>query len=770
MFRYYFKYDFWRFKTLAVVLGVLFLLLFILLAGFCVYLDAVVRDKFEGKRFSLPAKVYARPLELFSGKQLSTHALRWELKLLGYRQVVQVKDAGQYSAGQDQFLVYSKAFTYWDGPQSAQLWLLEFEGDTLRNIKNMRSGKSEDLVRLEPLLIGGIYPDKNEDRELVRYQQLPQYFLDALIAVEDQRFYSHHGVDFRAIGRAFVATVSGAGIQGGSTLTQQLVKNFFLTPDRKLWRKFKEVLMAVLLELHYEKQEILETYVNEVYFGQDRNRAIHGVALASQFYFGNSVEHISLHQAALLVAMLKGPSVYHPRRNPERALKRRNLVLQELYQQQLISEADYEQAVAKPLGLSREHNIGTSRYPAFLDLVLRDLKKDYQESDLRSEGLKIFTTLDPYIQNLAEQQLKQQLTRFEQRRGLEAKSLQGAVIISAAQTAEIEALVGGRDTRYAGFNRAINAKRQVGSLMKPAIYLTALEQSNRYSLATLLDDSPLSWQEPGIAPWQPNNYDNAFHDQVPLWQAFAKSYNVAAARLGLELGVDRVIDTAQRLGIESDIPPYASSLLGTAPFSALEVLQMYQTLAAGGFRIPLRSIREVLTVEGEPLKRYPLEVKQVVNSEAAYLINFGLAKVVDEGTGQGLKNKLSVPVAGKTGTTDDYRDSWFAGFSGDKVGVVWVGSDTPTDTGLTGASGALVLWGEIFAKVARKPVRLQQPEGVVMLDTHKQNGQRYKRKCSDGIALPFVAGTEPKESLRCPKGREGEGRVRRWMQRIFGAG
>lgn len=751
-------------------MGVCLLALLILLAGFCLYLDSVVREKFEGKRFSLPAKVYARPLELFSGKELPASALHWELQRLGYRRVQQVRDAGQYSTAQNQFIIHSKAFTYWDGPQSAQLWSLTFSGGVLVALKNMRSGENQDLVRLEPLLIGGIYPDKNEDRELVRYQQLPQHFLDALIAVEDQRFYDHRGVDIRAIGRAFVTTVSGGGIQGGSTITQQLVKNFFLTPDRKLWRKFKEVLMALLLELHYEKNEILETYVNEVYFGQDRNRAIHGVALASQFYFGTSVEHMSLHQAALLVAMLKGPSIYHPRRNPENALQRRNVVLQELHQQQFISEAELREALAKPLGLSREHTIGTSLHPAFLDLVLRDLKKDYKESDLRSEGLKIFTTLDPYVQNIAEQSVKQRLSNFEQKRGLDSETLQAATIISAAQTGEIEALVGGRDTRLAGFNRAINAKRQVGSLLKPAIYLTALERSDDYSLASMLDDSPLTWQEPGIAPWQPNNYDNEFHDQIPLWLAFSKSYNVAAARLGLELGVEQVIATAQRLGIETPIPTYASSLLGTAPFSVLEVLQMYQTLAAGGFRIPLRSIREVLTVEGQPLKRYPLKVKQVVSSEAAYLMSYALAKVVDEGTGQRLKNTLSFPVAGKTGTTDDYRDSWFAGFSGDKVGVVWVGSDSSANTGLTGASGAMVLWGDIIAQVAQKPVRLQQPDGVVMLDTDKLSGRRYKRACSAGIALPFIPGTEPSEIVRCPKGKDGDGRMRRWMQRIFGGG
>jgi len=751
--------------TLAISLLAFIVALFVYL----VYLDAVVRDKFEGKRFSLPAKVYARPLELYVGKKIKPEVLEWELKLLRYSAVKNIKSSGQYSKSDERFLVYSKAFTFWDASESASLWQVELQDDVVVSIVDARSGNDRDLVRLEPLLIGGIYPDENEDRDLVRYEDLPRFFFDALVSVEDQRFYFHSGVDPKALARAFMVTVFGDGIQGGSTITQQLVKNFFLTPERSFSRKFKEMLMSLIIEMRYEKNDILEAYVNEVYFGQDRNRAIHGVALASDFYFGRSIEQMELHHAALLVAMLKGPAVYHPRRHPERALERRDVVLQEMYNQGFIAEWEYKKAKSMSLDLSEEDSVGTSRYPAFLDLVFRQLKQDYLEEDLRSEGLKIFTTLDPYVQSVAEKSLVSRLNTLEKKQGLETNVLQGALILSSAQTGEVEAVVGGRNPSYEGFNRALDAKRQVGSLLKPAIYLSALEKPNDYSLATLLDDSPLVWEAPGAPAWQPNNYDKEFHDYVPLWFAFAKSYNVAAARLGLELGVDTVIDTAQRLGIETEISPYASSLLGTSPLSVLEMTQMYQTLASGGFKIPLRSIREVLAIEGQPLKRYALEVEQVVKSEYAHLLHFALEKVVSEGTGKSLKQFLPLRVAGKTGTTDDYKDSWFAGFSGDKVGVVWVGSDSSINTGLSGATGAMTVWGDVFSQLAQKPVSESAPGNIVSITTDRDLGARVKDNCGNTIVLPYIAETEPKKAAKCfsNEGKK-DGKIRDWFRNFLG--
>lgn len=750
-------------------LFVLALLMALAVAGFGLYLDHVVRDQFEGKRFALPARVYARPLELYVGLPLQPRHLQAELDMLGYARLRQPTSAGEYWQQNGEFIINVRPFDFWDGPQPDQRIRAVFRDGSLARLTDATSGAPLDLVRLDPVPIGGIYPGKNEDRQLIRLEQAPQDLVNALLAVEDQRFYSHHGVDPRGLARAVVATLSGQGVQGGSTITQQLVKNFFLTPERTLQRKATEMLMALLLELHYEKNDILETYLNEVYFGQDRTRAIHGVGLASQFYFNRNVEQLELHQSALLVAMLKGPSSYNPRQNPERALERRNLVLGEMRRQNMISQATYETTVQRPLDVSAKPNVGLSRYPAFLDLVLQQLRRDYDEQDLRTEGLRIFTTLDPTVQKTAEETLSTRLQALEAARGLPANTLEGAVIVTDRQTGEVQAVVGGRRARYEGFNRALDAQRQVGSLIKPAIYLTALEKPERYTLATLLDDGELVWQEPGMAPWKPNNYDNEFHGQVPLWRAFAKSYNVAAVRLGLELGVDQVADTARRLGVEKDIPEYASTLLGTINLTPLEVTQMYQTIATGGFRTPLRAIREVLTVDGDPLRRYGLSVDQAVQPAPAHLLATGLQQVVREGTGRGLDRYLpaSLNVAGKTGTTDDLRDSWFAGFTGDRVAVVWVGNDANQNTGLTGATGAMTVWGSMLAQLDPRPLVLQPVDGLEYVAVDPTSGAGTGEGCASALKLPFIAGSLPPVEIQCGTAGSTGSKIKRWFQGLF---
>ena len=750
---------------------ILFLLSLLVLAGFCFYLDHRVREEFEGKRFALPARVYARPLELFEGLQLEPRQLRAELNMLGYARLQNPTAAGEYWQQSNGFVISVRPFDFWDGAQEGQLLRVQFKDGLLVELTDVNSGMPVDLARLDPVPIGGIYPGQNEDRQLIRLEQAPRHLIDALLAVEDQRFYSHYGVDPRGIARALVSVVSGDHIQGGSTLTQQLVKNFFLTPDRTIRRKATEMLMALLLELHYEKDDILETYLNEVYFGQDRRRAIHGFGLASQFYFNRSIEQLELHQSALLVGMLKGPSSYNPRHNPERALERRNLVLSEMFRQGAIVQRDYQTAVDQPLDVSATPNLGLSLYPAFLDLVLQQLTRDYDEDDLRSEGLRIFTTLDPIVQQAAEQALISRLQALEQSRQLPENLLEGAVIVTDVQTAEVQAVVGGRDPRYDGFNRALKAERQIGSLLKPAIYLTALENPQRYSLATLLDDSELAWEEPGIETWEPHNYDNQFHGDVPLWLALAKSYNVAAVRLGLELGLDNVLSTTHRLGIQQPLPEFASTLLGTVNLTPLAMTQMYQTIATGGFRMPLRAIREVLTADGEPLRRYGLHVEQTVKPAPAHLLIAALQQVVENGTGRNLSRYLppGIHAAGKTGTTDGLRDSWFAGFTGDRVAVVWVGNDANQSTGLTGSSGAMTVWGTLMADLNPRPLIHPQPETMVSVATDRITGARVSESCENALELPFIAGSAPLDEVACGGTGSPGGKIKGWFGRLFGS-
>src|SRR6267143_1118325 len=472
------------------------------------YLDSRVRSEFEGRRFALPARIYARPLELHVGVRIAQADVEQELRDLGYPEVPREGESGWFARSGNELEIALRAFVFWDGPQPAKRLRVAFEGGAVTALRDV-GGAELPLVRLEPLPIGGIYPANNEDRQ----------------------FYSHKGFDPRALARAALSLASEK-VQGGSTITQQLVKNFFLTPERTLQRKVTELIMAVLLELHYDKNEILETYLNEIYFGQDRDRAIHGVGLAAQFYFGKEVQHLTLAEAALLVGMVKGPAYYDPHRHPQRALERRNLVLRETREHGSITMEQYAVARAAELGVTRKPAMGTSPYPAFLRLVHRQMRRDYDEADLRSEGLRIFTTLDPRVQRAAENALTRRLAQFDKEHRFGEPGLEGAVVVTDPQSGEVQALVGGRDVRYRGYNRALDAARPVGSLLKPAIYLTALSEPSRYTLLTPIDDGPFVWKSRGAPDWEPANYDKKFHGAVPLRVALAQSYNVATARLG----------------------------------------------------------------------------------------------------------------------------------------------------------------------------------------------------------------------------------------------
>jgi penicillin-binding protein 1B len=733
-------------------------------AGYVAFLDYDIRSQFEGRRWELPARVYARPLELYPGMHLAPNDLRHELTLLHYRNEASPHDAGSYNGGGGNYVLVSRPFRFWDGEETSHAVRLGFSGDTLASLTDLRSGKPVALVRLDPALVGSIYPSHNEDRILVQLKEVPPDLLKGLIAVEDRQFYHHHGISPTAIARAMWANLrAGHTVQGGSTLTQQLVKNYFLSNARTLRRKFNEAIMALLLEMHYSKDEILESYCNEVYLGQDGKRSIHGFGLASEFYFERPLSKLDLPQVALLVGLVRGPSYYDPRRHADRALQRRNLVLDIMAQQGVVTEAQAAQAKRAPLGVTAEAPSGVTPYPAFLDLVRRQLRRDYADEDLTSAGLQIFTTLDPTIQRDAEQGLQKELARLERGRRLHSGALQGAAVITRAESGEVVAVVGGRDPKYAGFNRALDAVRQIGSLIKPAVYLTALSQPQKYTLATLLDDSPLQVKDQEGKIWAPKNYDRTYRGEVPLYLALAHSLNVPTARLGLALGLNNVVDSVRKLGITRPIRAYPSMLLGAVALSPLEVTEMYQTLAAGGFRTPLRSIRAVLTADGKPLNRYPLTVKQAFGADAMYLLDTAMEKVVEQGTATGVHDFLpaDVAVAGKTGTTDDLRDSWFAGFTQDYLAVVWLGRDDNKTTGLTGATGALRVWGSIMRGLAPAGLQLTPPDDVESAWVDPQSGLTTDSWCEGAVQLPFIKGSVPPGGAPCrAKGWD-------WLRRIF---
>jgi penicillin-binding protein 1B len=756
-----------RFALLATVLAA---------AGFTLYLDIRVRSEFEGRRFALPARIYARPLELHAGLRIAQADVEDELRQLGYREAPPEGEAGWLSKNENSLDVALRPFVFWDGRQPAKRVSVTFDAGKVVALRDA-SGTELALARLEPLPIGGIYPAGNEDRVLVRLGDVPKHFVQALISVEDRSYFSHAGFDVRGLARA-ARSVFSDRVQGGSTITQQLVKNFFLTPERTLQRKFTELVMAVLLELHYDKNEILETYLNEIYFGQDRDRAIHGVGLAAQFYFGKEVQYLSVAESALLVGLVRGPAHYDPYRHPQRALERRNLVLREARDHGGITLDEYAAARASALNVSKKAGMGTTPYPAFLQLVHRQLRRDYDEADLRSEGLRIFTTLDPRVQGAAETALAKRLAQFDKEKRFGQPGLEGAVVVTDPQSGEVQALVGGRDPRYRGYNRALDAARPVGSLLKPAIYLTALADPARYTLLTPIDDGPFVWKSRGAPDWEPANYDKKFHGVVPLRTALAQSYNAAAARLGTDLGIERVLDNVRRLGVERPLRPFASTLLGAVELSPFEVAQMYQTIASGGWRAQLRSIREVTTQEGRPLTRYPLAVEQVFAPEPIYLLAAAMQDVVREGTAQSMKNFLPAEtgVAGKTGTTDEQRDAWFAGFTGDRLGVVWLGYDDNRAARLSGAAAALPIWGDMMSALVPEPLALAKPERVELVWIDPQTGLRGGTSCPGATEVPFVQGSAPRERAPCSGTMDAAvevveksvERAKNWLERLFG--
>jgi penicillin-binding protein 1B len=759
---------FWRYLRFALLATAL------LAAGFTLYLDFRVRSEFEGRRFALPARIYARPLELHAGLRLAQADVVRELRDAGYREGAREGGTGWFVRDGSALDIALRPFVFWDGTQPAKRVRVAFDGATVAAVRDETGGELP-FARLEPLPIGGIYPANNEDRVLVRLREVPKHLVDALIAIEDHNFYTHHGFDPRGIARAATNFLRGKGLQGGSTLTQQLVKNFFLSHERTLQRKVTEFFMAVLLELHYDKEEILETYLNEIYFGQDRDRAIHGVGLASLHYFGRPIEHLTLAESALLVGMVKGPAYYDPYRHPQRALERRNLVLRETKDRGSVTTEQYAAARAASLGVNVRTSVGTSPHPAFLDLVYRHLRRDYDEADLRSEGLRIFTTLDPRAQGAAESVLARKLAQFDKDKRFGDPGLEGAIVVTDDQAGEVQALVGGRDAHYRGFNRALDATRPVGSLLKPAIYLTALAEPSRYTLVTPIDDGPFVWKSRGAPDWRPANYDGTHHGAVQLRTALAQSYNAATARLGTELGIDKVLATMKRLGIERELRPFAATLLGAVDLSPLEVTQMYHTIASGGFRTPLRAIREVTTREGRPLRRYPYAVEQAFAPEPMYLLTAAMQGVVREGTAQSLKNWLppESAVAGKTGTTDSQRDAWFAGFTGDRLAIVWIGYDDNRAARLSGAAAALPVWGELMAALDPIPLARPMPDGVENVLIDPQSGLRADGGCDGALELPFAKGTAPAERAPCASAlgiaiEEMRPRVKSWLERLFG--
>lgn len=737
----------------------------ILLSLYTLYLNSIIKEKFEGRLWDIPAKVYARSLEIYPGLSLTAAQLEKELRLAGYRKDKKPSTQGSFSRNKQMIDIVTREFSFPDGDETSYKLRIKFSKSKVKSIYDLSLRRSISLIRLDPAQIGSIHPKLHEDRLLLAQHEVPEKLKEALLAVEDRHFYEHYGIDPKGIIRAIWINIkAGATVQGGSTLTQQLVKNYFLTRERTLIRKLNEAIMSLILEYHYSKDQILTAYINEVYLGQDGRRAVHGFALASQYYFKRPIQQLTTAQIALLAGLVKGPSWYNPRTHEERSMKRRNTVLKVMLDQKLLTQQQYQRSIQSSLGISRRLSYSSSRFPAFLDSVKNQLQQDYNQDDLKKKGLKIFTTFDPKVQWAAEKALSERLKYTNKKLD---ENLQGAIVVSRRNSAEILAIVGGKDSQEGSFNRAVNAYRQIGSLIKPAIYLTAFEK--KYTLASLLNDTSFSAKSSKGKYWKPKNYDKKEHGQVPLHVSLAKSYNLSTARLGMEIGVKNVLNTVRKLGVKTDALPYPSVLLGSIALSPMQVSQMYQTIADQGFYSPLHSIISVQDENNEPVQQYPIQVERRIDEKLMYLLNANLQEVVSMGTGKGLSRYLSpsLQLAGKTGTTNNLRDSWFAGYGQNLVAVVWMGRDDNKSAGLTGSSGALRVWGLMMKYLNVGQLEQNQPKGINWHWVDSKNQLTLSGRCNQAEYLPFIKGTEPADKRSCQSGQVQKKYSKSWLEKLF---
>ena len=705
-------------------------------------LDSKVVNKLDGVLWTVPAKVYARPLELAEGGKINVDVLKKELEILSYELTKGIPDTpGEFSQSQQSVNIFIRGF----GSQEPGLYRLKIENDKIDSIKR-KDGISIDLIQLEPLSIGGMFPSHLQDRILLNFSQVPKDLEEMILVVEDRNFYSHKGISLKSIMRAFIKNTKALGIEeGGSTITQQLAKSLFFSPEQTIRRKIKEAIAALLIEMHYSKQEILLAYINDVFIAQSGRRAIHGFGLASQFFFGTDLKNLSLDQKALLVGMLKGPSLYSPINNPDRAKTRRDLVLSLIKNDSLITEEEYLDLKGKSLKVIPPSFKSLSKYPAFNDIVTLDLRKNFDDSDLRTKGLKIITNLDPVVQDYLEESIKDTKLKLKRRYGSQLNGLEGAGIVIDSFSGEVVAAIGSTKPNNYGFNRAINAVRPIGSLVKPFIYLSALQHYTKYNLSTLLDDSKLSVSLPGGKLWEPNNFDKKFHGNVPLHVALSESYNVATTRLGMDLGYSVVQETFTKLGIEKKIPKYPSIFVGSFEMTPLEAIQAYQTIASEGFYSPLNSIRTVES-SGDVLSlSYPYKVEQRFRPEPIYLLKFVLKQTFISGTARGFSSRVieKWKTGGKTGTSDDQRDSWFVGYAGNYLMVVWLGFDDNRKSPLTGRTGALQVWKNFMSRLDPIAYEVRKPSRIRYEWVDAKDGLLSGERCKGSILIPFVEGTEP---------------------------
>lgn len=752
------KSRFWLLLKILIVIAVL-------VGVYGVYLYSQIKERLDGNVWELPAAVYGRTVNLEPGMNYSLKEMVGLLEGMQYRHVNKITRAGEFVVKNNTIEMLRRPFDFPDGHEDQIMAKLTFEGNSLVSIINMSNQRQFGFFRLDPKLITMLQSANGEQRLFLARDKFPQLLVDTLIATEDRRFYEHDGISFYSIGRAVLANfTAGKTVQGASTLTQQLVKNLFLTNEKTLKRKLNEAYMAVIMDASYGKERILELYLNEVFLGQSGDEQIRGFPLASLYYFGRPVDELSLDQQALLVGMVKGASAYNPWRNPKAALERRNVVLKLLQTQEIIDQELYDVLSARPLGVKPRSEALTPQ-PAFMQLVRQELQATLGDKVNDLSGTKIFTTLDPISQDAAEKAVEEGVADIRKVRKID--SLEGAMVVVDRLSGEVRALVGGSQPQYAGFNRALSARRSIGSLAKPATYLTALSEPDRFRLNTWLADEPISVPIPGGKPWAPRNYDRGYKGRLMLVDALATSRNIPTVNLGLEVGLDNVIKTWINLGAPAEnLEKVPAMLLGALNLTPMEVAQTFQTIGSLGNRAKLSSLRSVIAQDGTVLYQSYPQAERTVSPQAAYMTLFGMQQVVNSGTAQRvLKPKFGhYNLAGKTGTTNDLRDSWFAGIDGKEVTIAWMGLDNNGPTNLTGSTGALLLYRDYLNNQAPLKLNLPVPDDIADMAIDA-NGNFI---CSGSGVRTLPVWTSNPESLCAPvEQNSDDGMAPKWLQDMF---
>jgi penicillin-binding protein 1B len=743
---------------------------FVVLGAYAFYLDAQIKHSFSGNKWEVPAQIFARPLELSKGEEITPQEVIDELNLLGYRKVTFANSSGEYSYQNRVLNVQRRAFQFPEGAEPLRHLVITWSGARIGEIYDKSEDRPYGSVKLEPWLVTRMTSGSHEDRMLVSLDTIPDMLPRALTLVEDRNFYNHHGVAPLSIIRALMANIAaGRTVQGGSTLTQQLVKNMFLTRERSIVRKAKEALMAVIIDARYSKSEIIEAYLNEVFLGQNGDMAVHGFGLASYFYFDRPANELSTPEIATLVAIIKGPSYYNPRKYAERTKERRDLVLRMLFDENEINREQYERYINMPLGLASGASLASGKHPAFMERVRKELNEILAEPSLRDSGVKVFTTLDIVAQRRAEKALAGTLNGLQKDR---KAALQGAMVVTDSSSGEVRAIVGGKDYAFKGFNRALDAKRPIGSLIKPAVYLTALEDPTQFNLATPLMDEPITLESKNGQQWSPKNYDKTFRGQVPLLQGLTESLNVPTVNLGMQVGLDAIADTLARLGVNTPAEKVPSLTLGAFELTPFVTNQMYQTLSNNGRYVPLHTVTSVVTAENALLWKKAEFYSQRTDEAATYLLNYALYKVTTDGTAKRVgANFGRVNMAGKTGTTDDYRDSWFSGFDRNNVVTVWVGNDDNQPVNLTGAGGALPVFINYMKSQAPKSLSRRFPEGLGIAHFDAKSGAVVVAGCAGSLSVPAILDVLPPAQQDCagkPVQEKRKQKKKSWWERIFG--